>query len=47
MTKLRLGGELTVSKVRNCDFLDFYAVNSIVAMYTEPKSIFLLEIDGL
>ena len=40
-------GELTVSKVRKCDLLDVYAVNSIVAMFTELKSIFRLEIDGL
>ena len=42
-----VGGELTVSKVKKCDFLDVYAVNSIVALYTELISIFLLEINGL
>ena len=36
----RTMGELTVSKVRKCDFLDAYAVNSIVVLYTELKSIF-------
>ena len=30
-----------------CDILDVYAVNSVVAMYTELNSVFLLEIDGL
>ena len=44
---LQIGGELTVSKVRKCNFLDVYEVNSIVAKYTEIKSTFLLEIDGL
>ena len=47
LTCPRLGGQLTVSIVRQCDFLDVFAVNSIFAMYTELKSVFLLEIDGL
>ena len=47
LTCPRLGGQLTVSKDRQCDFLDVYAVNSIVAMYTELKFVFLLEIYGL
>ena len=40
-------GKLTVSKIRKGDFLNVDAVNSIVAMHTELKSIFPLEIDGL
>ena len=40
-----IGGELTVSKIRNGEFLDVFAVNYVVGMYTELKSIFLLEID--
>ena len=39
-------GKLTVSKKKG-KFLNVYAVNSIVAMHTELKSIFPLKIEGL